>query len=288
MKWAKPGASTFSMDFIEGCTLADLLRAGPLPPRRAAEYLQTVARAVHFAHERGILHRDLKPANILIDAHDQPRVTDFGLAKRLSSEQEREQREGAGEKGGKGAGGIRPDAPPLPFSPAPPRTLTLTGQVLGSPHYMPPEQASEKRVPLTPRSDVYSLGATLYHAITGRPPFESDTVEVILRQLLERDPAPPRRLHPGVPRDLEIICLKCLHKEPQRRYATAQELADELGRFLRDEPILARPAGRASPARCCSTTGPAQRLKRVRSSKPRGSPTRRPATRVTIFSSTKA
>jgi len=197
------------MDYVAGPTLAELAREGPLPAGRAARYVQLITEAVHFAHERNILHRDLKPSNVLIDANDQPRVTDFGLAKRLET-------------------GVE---------------LTLSGQVLGSPGYMPPEQASGQRGCMGRRSDVYSLGAILYHLLTGRPPFVGPEVGETLRQLLNDEPVAPRLLNPKAPVDLETICLKCLEKEPARRYSTAQALAEELGRYLRDEPILSRPVG---------------------------------------------
>lgn len=202
------GHPYFSMEFVSGRTLDQIVRDQPLPPQRAARYVQQIATAIQHAHERGVLHRDLKPSNVLIDAEDRPRVTDFGLVKRL-------------------------DGDP---------SLTLTGQVLGSPNFMPPEQASGGHGEIGPASDVYSLGALLYHALTGRPPFVGDTITATLRLVVESEPASPRVLLPTVPLDLETICLKCLHKEPARRYATAQELADDLGRFLRDEPIAARPA----------------------------------------------
>ena len=209
------GQHFFAMDYVEGRTLAQLVAKGPLPARQAATYLKTIAEAIHFAHERNVLHRDLKPSNVLIDsATDQPRVTDFGLAKRLEAETE----------------------------------LTLSGQVLGSPNYMSPEQATAKRGTVGKRSDVYSLGAILYHLLTGRPPFQGETLTDVLHQVVNDDPLAPRLLTPRVPRDLETICLKCLEKEPARRYQTAQELADELGRFLRDEPIHARPVTRAERA----------------------------------------
>jgi eukaryotic-like serine/threonine-protein kinase len=198
------------MDFVAGPTLAELARDGPLPARRAARYVQLIAEAVHFAHERNILHRDLKPSNVLIDANDQPRVTDFGLAKRLES----------------GA------------------DLTLSGQVLGSPGYLPPEQASGQRGRIGRRSDVYALGAILYHLLAGRAPFVASEVADALRQVLNDEPVALRLLNPKTPRDLETICLKCLEKEPARRYPTAHALAEELGRYLRDEPILSRPASR--------------------------------------------
>jgi WD40 repeat protein/predicted Ser/Thr protein kinase len=200
------GQPYFSMELIEGRSLAELARDKPLPARQAAELLKTTAEAVHFAHERGLLHRDLKPSNVLVDNFDSPHITDFGLAKRAES----------------GA------------------DLTLTGQVLGTPSFMPPEQADPKRGETTSASDVYSLGAILYQLITARPPFMAETLTQTLRLVAEGDPVSPRLLNPGVPRDLETICLKCLHKDPKRRYATAKDLAQELGRFLRDEPIWAR------------------------------------------------
>ncbi|MEO8428073.1 MAG: protein kinase [Verrucomicrobiota bacterium] len=209
------GQHFFAMDFVEGLTLGQLVAQGPLPARPAATYLKTVAEAIHFAHERNVLHRDLKPSNVLIDsATDQPRLTDFGLAKRLEAETE----------------------------------LTLTGQVLGSPNYMSPEQAVAKRGTVGKRSDVYSLGAILYHLLTGRPPFQGETLTDVLHQVVNDDPLDPHLLAPRVPRDLETICLKCLEKEPARRYQTAHELAHELSRFLRDEPIHSRPISRAEHA----------------------------------------
>jgi eukaryotic-like serine/threonine-protein kinase len=198
------------MEYVDGPTLAELARDGPLPARRAARYVRQIAEAVHFAHERNILHRDLKPSNVLIDENDQPRVTDFGLAKRLES----------------GA------------------DLTLSGQVLGSPGYLPPEQASGQRGRIGRRSDVYAWGAILYHLLVGRPPFVASEVVDTLRQVLNDEPVAPRLLNPKTPVDLETICLRCLEKEPARRYPTAHALAEELGRFLRDEPILSRPVGR--------------------------------------------
>ncbi len=208
------GQPFFSMDYVEGRSLAELLRGGPLPPRRAAAYGQTIAEAVHCAHQRGILHRDLKPSNVLIDHFDQPRVTDFGLAKRLTGDSD----------------------------------LTVSGQVLGSPNFMSPELVLGRHREVGPASDVYSLGALLYHLLTGRPPFQAATLTEVLRQVATTEPAPPRLLNASIPRDLETICLKCLEKDIPRRYPTAQALADELGRFLRGEPILARPVGLAGKA----------------------------------------
>ncbi|MCW5553498.1 MAG: serine/threonine protein kinase [Verrucomicrobiae bacterium] len=207
------GQPWLSLDFVEGRTLAELIRNRPLPPRQAAELLKTVAEAVAHAHDRGILHRDIKPSNILMDREGRPRITDFGLAKRLTE--------------------------PEPGTPNP--DLTLTGQLLGTPSYAPPEQLAVHRGTLGPHSDVYALGAVLYEMLTGQPPFVGATVEATLLQVIDAEPAPPRKRHPAVPMDLETICLKCLEKPPARRYPTALDLADELGRFLRHEPIQARP-----------------------------------------------
>ncbi len=211
---AHDGQQFFVMDYVAGPSLARLVGHQSLPARRAAGYLKTVAEAVHYAHECGILHRDLKPSNVLIDANDQPRVTDFGLAKRFEGDSQ----------------------------------VTLTGQVLGSPNYIPPEQALGKRGKVSRQSDVYALGATLYHVLTGRPPFQGETLSDTLQQVLHTEPLAPQLLNSSIPRDLETICLKCLEKEPARRYATAQALADELNRFLNGQPVLARPIGRADKA----------------------------------------
>jgi serine/threonine protein kinase len=197
----------FSMDYVEGQNLSQLVGNRPLPPAKAARYVKLIAEAIHFAHEQGILHRDLKPSNVLVDASDQPRITDFGLAKRLDGDS----------------------------------SLTATGQMLGSPNFMPPEQASSQRGKVGRHSDVYGLGAILYHLLTARPPFQAESFESVIHQLLNAEPVSPRLLNSSVPPDLETICLKCLQKEPSRRYQSAQELADELGRFLRHEPIHARP-----------------------------------------------
>jgi WD40 repeat protein/serine/threonine protein kinase len=210
---AHEGQPFFVMDFVEGESLARSSAACDARNlvwlRRSASYIKTVAEAIHHAHERGILHRDLKPSNVLIDLNDQPRVTDFGLAKQLDHDGE----------------------------------LTLSGQVLGSPNYMPPEQAAAKRGLVGRRSDVYSLGAILYHLLTGRPPFVGETLTDTLQQVVNEEPVSPRLVNPTVARDLETLCLKCLEKEPSHRYQTAQALADELDRYLGDEPIQARPVG---------------------------------------------
>lgn len=209
------GQHFFSMDYVEGQNLAQLVGHRPLPALKAARYVQLIAGAVHYAHEQGILHRDLKPSNVLIDSvTDRPRVTDFGLAKRLASES----------------------------------SLTLSGQMLGSPNFMPPEQASHGLGKAGRPSDVFGLGGILYFLLTARAPFQGESLEATINQVLNTEPASPRLLNPSVPRDLETICLKCLEKEPAGRYATAQELADELSRFLDGKPILARPVGRSEKA----------------------------------------
>jgi serine/threonine protein kinase len=200
------GQPYFSMDYVEGTNLAALVREKPLPAKCAAGYVKTIAEAIHYAHEQGILHRDLKPSNVLIDSSDQPRVTDFGLAKRMQKES----------------------------------FLTVTGDVMGSPNFMPPEQAGAKGVKAGRYSDVYSLGGILFYLVTGRPPFVAETVAETVHHVLHNEPVSPQLLDPGVPEDIATICLKCLEKEPAKRYQTAQQLADELGRYLRDEPILAR------------------------------------------------
>jgi WD40 repeat protein len=207
------GRQYFTMAFVEGESLAHRLAQGLPAPREAAELTRKVAGAVAYAHVEGVIHRDLKPANILIDKAGQPRLTDFGLAKRVES-----------DKG-----------------------LTATGQILGTPSYMPPEQASGRGA-VGPLSDVYSLGAVLYCLLTGRPPFQADNPLDTLMQVVRRDPVPPRQLNAAVPRDLETIALKCLEKDPRRRYPSAQELAADLGRFLKGEPIQARPVGSAERA----------------------------------------
>jgi hypothetical protein len=207
------GQHFFSMKLVEGAGLNQCLERFPGDSRSAARLLAAVARAVHHAHQRGILHRDLKPGNILLDAEGQPHVTDFGLAKRV---------EGGSE-------------------------LTRTGAIVGTPEYMAPEQASAQKV-LTTAVDVYSLGVVLYALLTGGPPFTGDNVLETLRQVAGSEPVPPRRRNPAVPCDLEVICLRCLAKEPAGRYGSAEALAEDLERWLRGEPILARPAGRIERA----------------------------------------
>ena len=201
------GQHYISMDYVEGRSLAEWVRITPLPPAQAARYVVVIAEAIHHAHERGLLHRDLKPHNVLMDPQGQPRITDFGLARHLEVESD----------------------------------LTQSGAVLGTPSYMPPEQAAGDRGEIGRTSDVYSLGAILYDLLTGHPPFRADTPLDTLRQVIDTEPAPPRLVNGKVPRDLETICLKCLAKLPTQRYGSAKELADDLGRFLRQEPIHARP-----------------------------------------------
>jgi serine/threonine-protein kinase len=205
------GRPYFSMKFVEGMTLAQLVAAGPLPPQDAARYLVPVCRAIAHAHRQGILHRDLKPSNVLIDREGVPHVSDFGLAKRLPSE----------------ATNSRPN-------------LTQTGAIVGTPCYMPPEQAAGNRGQLGPGSDIYSLGAMLYELISGRPPFQAATHLDTLMLVLEQEPVPPRLLNRRVDRALEMICLKCLQKPPDLRYATADDLANDLEAYLNGEPVSAQ------------------------------------------------
>jgi WD40 repeat protein len=204
------GCPYLALEFVAGGTLAQQLGGTPVPPRRAAQLLLELARAVQHAHEQGIVHRDLKPANVLLTESGVAKVADFGLAKLLDAEGQ-----------------------------------THTGAVLGSPSYMAPEQAAGRVRAIGPATDVYALGAILYELLTGRPPFAAATVEATVAQVRQDEPVPPRRLQPTVPRDLETICLKCLEKDPRRRYPTAAALAEDLRRFLAGEPILARPLSAA-------------------------------------------
>jgi tetratricopeptide (TPR) repeat protein len=205
------GRPYYTMEYLEGGSLAHKLAAAPLAPRAAAELALLLARAIHFAHEHGVVHRDLKPANVLLASDATPKIADFGLAKQLGSE---------------------------PGEPAPYRTES--GAILGTPGYMSPEQI-ERSTDVGPASDVYALGAILYECLTGRPPFKAATVLETLEQVRNQEPVLISRLQPKVPRDLQTICLTCLHKEPGRRYGSAAALAEDLGRFLRGEPIQARP-----------------------------------------------
>jgi serine/threonine-protein kinase len=203
------GQAYFSMRHVEGQTLAAFLAKGPMKQREAVALLATVCRAVQYAHDRGIVHRDLKPSNILIDDHGQPHVTDFGLAKRVAG-------------------------PPGP---------TVTGDVLGTPAYMAPEQVSGRRGVLGPSSDIYSLGVILYEMLTGRPPFQAATPMDTLLLVLDQDPVRPRLLNPNVDADLELICLKCLQKAPDLRYRSAAALADDLTAFLEGGSLSVRTSG---------------------------------------------
>jgi WD40 repeat protein len=208
------GLPYFSLEFVGGGTLARRLAAGPLPAREAASLIAALAAAVHYAHTQGIIHRDLKPANVLLTREGTPKVTDFGLAKSLDA--------GAGQ--------------------------TRSGDVIGTPSYMAPEQARGKSKEIGPLCDVYALGAILYECLTGRPPFHAATTIDTIIQVTSQEPVAPRQLQPQLPRDLETVALKCLQKDPRRRYASVAALADDLGRFLRGEPIAARPVGAAERA----------------------------------------
>ncbi|MBT4867466.1 MAG: SUMF1/EgtB/PvdO family nonheme iron enzyme, partial [Planctomycetaceae bacterium] len=209
------GQHFFSMAFVEGSDLHAKVRDdGPFESKQAASLLKRVAEAVQFAHDRGIVHRDIKPQNILLDAAGEPKVTDFGLAKHIHGGSD----------------------------------LTATGQIIGTPSYMAPEQAAGNIEEIGTASDVYSLGATLYYLLTARPPFQAASPIETVRQVIETEPAPLRQLNSSVPRDLETICLKCLRKEPSKRYASANELAYDLNRWSGNKPIAARPVGRVEKA----------------------------------------
>jgi WD40 repeat protein len=198
-----------ALELVEGGTLAEKIAGRPLPSCQAAELVETLARAISHAHERGVIHRDLTPANILLTKTGVPKISDFGLAKLFGDSKD---------------------------------THVRTETLVGTPSYMAPEQIQDS--PQTGRhTDIYGLGAILYEALTGRPPFRADNPLATLRQVESCDPVPPCRLQPDLPRDLEAVCLKCLEKEPARRYASAQDLADDLRRFLRGEPVQARPVG---------------------------------------------
>ena len=205
----RDGSCYFSMKFVEGGQLDQIVRREPMSTRRAAELLVKIARTVQFAHEHGILHRDIKPGNILLDQNGEPHLTDFGLARLIEQES----------------------------------TVTNSFDVLGTPSYMAPEQAAGHVKKLSPAADVYSLGAVFYQMLTGQPPFAGGTTYETIRMVLESEPRSPRLWNPKVDVDLATICLKCLEKEPQRRYPSALALAEDLERWLRREPIRARRTG---------------------------------------------
>jgi serine/threonine protein kinase len=203
-----------ALELVEGGSLAQKLGGRPQPAKEAAKLVETLARAMQFAHSRNVIHRDLKPSNVLLTPEGELKVTDFGLARQLDTD--------SGE--------------------------TQAGSIMGTPSYMAPEQASGQSHEAGPAADIYAIGAILYECLTGRPPFKADTVIETLDQVRSWEPLAPSRWHAGVPLDLDTICLKCLRKEPERRYASAAELADELVRYQVGEPILARPMGRVERA----------------------------------------
>jgi tetratricopeptide (TPR) repeat protein/tRNA A-37 threonylcarbamoyl transferase component Bud32 len=203
------GRPYFTMEYLEGGSLAQFLAGKPLPPHRAAGLAATLASAVQFAHQSGFIHRDLKPANVLLTADGVPKITDFGLARSIAA------------------------------GPA----VTRSGDFLGTPSYMAPEQAAGHASAVGPAADIYALGAVLYEMLTGRPPFDGHSSVATIQKVVAEEPTPPSRFNAQVPRDLETICLKCLQKDPARRYGSAQDLADDLHRFLDGKPVLARPIG---------------------------------------------
>jgi TolB-like protein/Flp pilus assembly protein TadD len=205
----RDGSCYFSMKFVEGGQLDEMTKREPMPVRRAVELIAKVARTVHYAHEHGILHRDIKPGNILLDAKGEPHLTDFGLARLVESES----------------------------------TVTRTMEVLGTPSYMAPEQAVGNNAAVASPTDVYGLGAVLYQLLTGHPPFAGGTTYDTIKLVLDTEPRHPRLLNPKIDRDLSTICLKCLEKDPKRRYSSALALAEDLERWLKHEPIQARRTG---------------------------------------------
>src|SRR5213076_2466602 len=205
----RDGSCYFSMKFIEGGQLDEVTRREPMPIRRAVELIAKVARTVHYAHEHGILHRDIKPGNILLDQKGEPHLTDFGLARLVETES----------------------------------SVTQTLDVIGTPSYMAPEQAVGNNAAVSSATDVYGLGAVLYQLLTGHPPFAGGTTYETIKLLEDTEPRPPRLLNPKVDRDISTICLKCLEKNPKRRYASALALGEDLEHLLKREPILARHTG---------------------------------------------
>src|SRR6266699_3363816 len=211
----RDGSCYFSMKFVEGGQLDEVATREPMPIRRAVELIAKVARTVHYAHEHGILHRDIKPGNILLDQKGEPHLTDFGLARLVETES----------------------------------TVTRTLEVLGTPSYMAPEQAVGNNAAISSVTDVYGIGAVLYQLLTGHPPFAGGTTYETIKLLLDTEPRQPRLLNPKIDRDLSTICLKCLEKDPQRRYPSALALAEDLERWLKHEPIRARRTGVFTHAR---------------------------------------
>src|SRR5216117_1903690 len=211
----RDGSCYFSMKFIEGGQLDEVARREPIPIRHAAELIAKVARTVHYAHERGILHRDIKPGNILLDQKGEPHLTDFGLARLVETES----------------------------------TVTRTMEVLGTPSYMAPEQAVGNNNAVSSVTDIYGLGAVLYQLLTGQPPFAGGATYETIKLLLDTEPRPPRLLNPKIDRDLSTICLKCLEKDPKRRYSSALTLAEDLEHWLKHEPIRAKRSGFLAHAR---------------------------------------
>src|SRR5881275_1307026 len=205
----REGACYFSMKFVEGGQLDEVVKRAPISIREAAKLIAKVARTVHYAHQHGILHRDIKPGNILLDAEGEPLLTDFGLARLVEAES----------------------------------TITRTREALGTPSYMAPEQAAGEYTKLSNATDVYGLGAVLYQLLTDHPPFAGGTTYETIKLLLDTEPRQPRLLNPKIDRDLSTICLKCLEKDPQRRYPSALALAEDLERWLKHEPIRARRTG---------------------------------------------
>src|SRR6516164_4239609 len=205
----RDGSCYFGMRFVEGGQLDQVIKREPISIRQAVELISKVARTVHYAHEHGILHRDIKPGNILLDAKGEPHLTDFGLARLVETES----------------------------------TVTRTLEVLGTPSYMAPEQAVGNNAGISSVTDVYGLGAVLYQLLTGQPPFAGGATYETIKLLLDTEPKQPRLLNPKIDRDLSTICLKCLEKDPKRRYSSALALAEDLERWLKHEPILARHTG---------------------------------------------
>ena len=235
------GRPYFSMKLFEAGSLSRHLSRLNKDLRAAARLLATVARAIHHAHQRGILHRDLKPGNILLDAQDQPHVADFGLAKRLAKAELVDYPSSASTDLPCHDTPHEPAGPTTEFTMAlTPGPRLLTPAIAGTPSYMAPEQATGRKKALTTVTDVYSLGAVLYQILTGRPPFQGATQEETLLQVQQLPPQRPRAFNPRIDRNLEAVCLKCLEKDPAKRYASAQALAEDLERWLRREPVQAR------------------------------------------------